>query len=399
MLSRLSTYAMILCAFILASPAAQAQDALPFLTDAELRCQRLLNQSTTLYLNSVFSARRDCYIAQMKGELGLDNDCRASVDEGTGDENVDERLRAAQAKILSDIATGCLTVELANLGFPGTCEDPDGAPFTAFDLELCMRGASDNVIDRLLGVEQPEVERIYELAERNCQASISRKASKMFTNEFDARATCSFKQLNRSILEIENVDCRAEVERDMPGTGHTPTDDDIIAAHNKVLRELSNDCRSIDLVGIGFPNECPFVEGNIFPLFSLVECLFESHHRELIGFLDTGNPLTTNCGNGVINDFETCDDGDNNWVPGEVCNAQCLANTVCGSPLDNGSPTINDALYILRAAVGLETCELSLCDVDNNGIINTSDVLLVLRFVVGLPANLNCPAPIIPGAG
>jgi hypothetical protein len=398
MLSRSSTYAMMLCALVLAVPAtSRAQEALPFLTTAELRCQRLTNKATTLYLNNVFNARRDCYVEQMKGALPLANDCRAPIDEGTGLEDTDERLRSAQAKILSDIATTCLTVDLAVLGFPGTCEDPDGAPFTAFDLELCIRNASDEITDTLLGIENPEVEFVYELPQRNCQAAISRKSSKLFINEFTARANCSYKQLNRNILELDNVDCRAEAEREAPETRHTPTDDDIISAHNKVLRELANDCRSIDLQGIGFPNECPSGAGNVFPLFSLVECLFVSHHEELIGFLDTGNPLTTNCGNGFINDFETCDDGDNEWLPGEVCNAICIANVVCGSPLDNGEPTINDALYILRAAVGLETCADSLCDVDGNGIVNTSDVLLVLRLVVGLPGEFNCPDPIIPG--
>ncbi len=77
-------------------------------------------------------------------------------------------------------------------------------------------------------------------------------------------------------------------------------------------------------------------------------------------------------------------------------------SAVCGDPVDPAAlvvgrvtiQTINasDALFVLRAGVGSEVCELCVCDVDNGGDINASDALLVLQKGVGQPVVLNCPA-------
>jgi hypothetical protein len=381
---------------MLCSPiAADAIDELPVLTADELRCQRLLKNAANQYVNNVFVIRNDCLLEQMKGTIALANDCRASVDNGTGDTATDDALRSAQAKILADITSACLAVDLDVLGFPATCDDGDGPPFTAFELETCVRVTSDQVIDELINIEQPPLESVYPNPERNCQADISQKASKLFVNEFDARSNCAYKQIN-STIDL-TVDCRAEESRLAPNTGHASTDNSIVSAHNKVLRDLANSCGGISLDLLGFPNECPEEDTGDYTLSSLIECLFETHHEFLMGLLDTIIPLTKNCGNTFIDDFETCDDGDDVGGFGDICSADCIANTLCGDPMGFGRITITDALFILRAAVELETCDPALCDVDSNGVINTTDVLRVLAFVVGLPVELNCPEAVIPG--
>jgi hypothetical protein len=55
------------------------------------------------------------------------------------------------------------------------------------------------------------------------------------------------------------------------------------------------------------------------------------------------------------------------------------------------SITASDALYILRAAVGSETCALCVCDVNNSITITATDALVVLRRAVGQPVELTCP--------
>ena len=53
--------------------------------------------------------------------------------------------------------------------------------------------------------------------------------------------------------------------------------------------------------------------------------------------------------------------------------------------------TASDALFILRAAVGSESCELCVCDVDSGGSVAASDALAVLQFAVGLDVTMSCP--------
>ncbi|HYC01127.1 MAG TPA: hypothetical protein VEC57_18475 [Candidatus Limnocylindrales bacterium] len=69
----------------------------------------------------------------------------------------------------------------------------------------------------------------------------------------------------------------------------------------------------------------------------------------------------------------------------------------CGDPaVILGDITAVDAGYILRASVELVECGLCLCDVDNNGEIQSQDALRDLQFAIGLPVTLNCPPPGIP---
>jgi hypothetical protein len=52
----------------------------------------------------------------------------------------------------------------------------------------------------------------------------------------------------------------------------------------------------------------------------------------------------------------------------------------------------SDALFILRAAVGLDSCQLCVCDVNDSSSISATDALAVLNAAVGLPVSLDCPA-------
>lgn len=64
----------------------------------------------------------------------------------------------------------------------------------------------------------------------------------------------------------------------------------------------------------------------------------------------------------------------------------------CGFPVSDGEkPLASDALYTLRAAVGLLSCPLCVCDVDGSTKVTASDALAVLRAAVGSGAPFACP--------
>ena len=72
----------------------------------------------------------------------------------------------------------------------------------------------------------------------------------------------------------------------------------------------------------------------------------------------------------------------------------------CGEAVDDsglrapgdGVVTASDALGALRAAVGLDTCEPCICDVDFSGAVTATDALAILGAAVGQDIELACPA-------
>jgi hypothetical protein len=64
----------------------------------------------------------------------------------------------------------------------------------------------------------------------------------------------------------------------------------------------------------------------------------------------------------------------------------------CGQPSTTGeTPKSSDALAILRSAVGISTCDLCVCDVNESGTKTSGDALLTLRRSVGQNVALVCP--------
>jgi hypothetical protein len=67
---------------------------------------------------------------------------------------------------------------------------------------------------------------------------------------------------------------------------------------------------------------------------------------------------------------------------------------LCGHPVSGSaaSPiTASDALFTLRAAVGIGSCDDCLCDADGSGNVTATDALVILRAAVGQPVTLACP--------
>jgi hypothetical protein len=97
------------------------------------------------------------------------------------------------------------------------------------------------------------------------------------------------------------------------------------------------------------------------------------------------------CGDGVVEPPEQCDDGDNTYVNGDYCRADCTL-VGCGDPVDQGRVTASAALFILKAAVGAVTCSPCVCSVDGNQSISAVDSLTVLKRAVGQSISLQCPS-------
>ncbi|MFQ5477836.1 MAG: hypothetical protein ACE5E4_04380 [Candidatus Binatia bacterium] len=97
------------------------------------------------------------------------------------------------------------------------------------------------------------------------------------------------------------------------------------------------------------------------------------------------------CGNGTVETPEECDSG-TPFVLGNPCADDCLF-VGCGDPSNTGSISAGDALFALKAAVGTETCALSVCDVNNSNTLTAGDALLMLKVAVGQSFVLTCPSP------
>jgi cysteine-rich repeat protein len=106
-------------------------------------------------------------------------------------------------------------------------------------------------------------------------------------------------------------------------------------------------------------------------------------------------PGASECGNGTVEEPESCDDGDTDFTPGDFCSATC-DDFACGIPTSATAtdPKTSDALFVLRAGVGSVACDHVVCDVNGSGSVNTSDALAVLRRAVGQPVLFDCPTPL-----
>lgn len=363
------------------------------LSAEELACQNATFVASTTYVQQTFAARHDCFLDYMKNAPeGVD--CHARLENGgTGDVLTDQRLDQAASTLSDTLMSKCAGILFDKLGFPGFCAIDVVGDYTLVDHEVCLRTGSDEVVDVLFGIEHPTpIDPPLITKESGCGDTIGRKSSRMFVNEVETRTNCQQKQLEQK-LSLD-VNCREEVERFAPGTGDTTTDNDIVTAHNKVLREIANACGAVDLDLLAFPGECTTAENVEFVVADVVECMYATHHDEMIRYMDVLSPSTSLCGNGEPDFSEDCDDGDREWALGEYCRANCSAISQCGDINDDGRVTATDALFVLQAAVGLQTCSVEVCDANGDGQVTATDAAMVLAAAVGLPVDFLCPAPV-----
>lgn len=84
----------------------------------------------------------------------------------------------------------------------------------------------------------------------------------------------------------------------------------------------------------------------------------------------------------------------------DIVLAPVVCGSGCGDPVpdatQNGATggsgvTSTDALYLLQAAIGEQSCTPCICDVDASGDVTATDALLALAVATGTPVSLVCP--------
>jgi cysteine-rich repeat protein len=105
----------------------------------------------------------------------------------------------------------------------------------------------------------------------------------------------------------------------------------------------------------------------------------------------TTSTTLDDCGNGIVEGNEECDDS--NHEDGDGCDSDCTG-LLCGDANGNDSVQASDALLVLRAATGQQvTCPVEFCDTDGDSMLRASDSLRVLKRAVGQSVPMTCPAP------
>lgn len=368
----------------------------PFLSDSEFVCLRTSFQATLDYFGTFVDARQDCFYKELVGKVKPGElDCLFPISSDqpgtTGDDETDRRLRSAEARMTRRILTHCTGVDLETLGYPGFCDDPNEAPYTAFDHNVCLLERAKGLGSFLLDTEHPPFPGHLEGNEQYCQDTVARHSANMTRAEFEWRGKCLLRQAVRAIDLPPDIDCRREVDPQDPQTDRGYTDERVVEAHNFLLRGIPNNCPAINVENLGFPHRCEFPDNNsVFPLPALTECMWDFHHHDIFRFIDLIFPCSTKCGNAILNIEEECDDADNDYMNGDFCRDDCTLVS-CGDTDDDGDQDVVDALYVLRAAVGLESCTLLVCDVTGDLKVRSSDALRLLQYSVGLSVLLECP--------
>ena len=127
-------------------------------------------------------------------------------------------------------------------------------------------------------------------------------------------------------------------------------------------------------------------------IFSDVNGDLSDHFPVVVRFsIEAATTTTTTTGGGTTT--TTTDGNTTTTTAGGGTTTTTLGggDSECGDAVPPASVTASDALFALRAGVGLETCALCSCDADGSGSVAATDALTILRAAVGQPVTLNCP--------
>jgi hypothetical protein len=252
---------------------------------APLTCQQAIGTSALRFAKRVHLAELHCAGAFVSG--GTCNFVERAASIAGATQKLDVRLHAKCAAPLA----------LEPLGFPGTCPDDDGPPFTVDDLFDCIEGTHFDRVTAMASFEFPNPAAL-DGDEANCQRQIGAGGARYIKQRLKFRQRCLIGQLRGSISPA--VDCRAQLPPEGPGTGDVKTDKAINDASAKLAGQLINGCTGIALEDVGFPGNCPDFDGPPFTLADLHLCIVPSHAAavdEMAGFeyplIPTPTPTAT----------------------------------------------------------------------------------------------------------
>jgi len=330
----------------------------------ERTCQDNIGRLSSRMTSTEFDRRGHCLLRQSAGNLELppEVDCRREVDlqaPDTGRNALNDDIVDSHNHILVFLPNACPAINLENLGFPWLCPSPDNSSiFSLPELTQCMFDFHHSEIFRYLDVIFP------------C-------STKCGNGVLNVEEDCD----DGDNDYMEGDFCRRNCSQVACGDTNDDGDVDIIDAQY-VLRSA---------VGL---EQCTLLVCDVTGDLRIRASDALRLLQYAVGLPVVLNcpDLSTTCGNGFLEPKETCDDGDSIYDTGEYCNSACLL-VGCGDTDDSGTVTILDAQYILNASVDNVSCDLSVCDITGNQLINSTDALRALMFAVGLPIDFNCPAP------
>ncbi len=250
---RRAPFSFFVLAMLVATATPQVARAL---TASETKCQEAIGSE-----GARFAEQKHDAIVHCENQVAQGGSCNTS--------KRDQTIARAASRLSRQLGTKCKSVTLENLGFPGSCSDPDAGTFSVDNLVACITDSSELLVDQAVAVEYPDLHALSDGAAQ-CQSEIGSEAQNFVSRVLRARDRCLELQLKGRLSN--SVDCRASVP---PGTGDAGTDHRISQAVARLTDQLRRACTGITLEDLGFPGLCP--SANPFTLDDLDACILGTH--------------------------------------------------------------------------------------------------------------------------
>ncbi|MBI3767627.1 MAG: hypothetical protein HY271_03910, partial [Deltaproteobacteria bacterium] len=231
------------------------------LTADDIRCQKSIGRES-----GRLAARTHKEILHCNNDVVHGQSCNTAQRDAAIAGAIDAFTRAVTLK--------CKSVTLGDLGFPGSCPDPDGGAFSIANLVSCIQGAVTSHVDASLIIEYPNLHTLFG-GSAHCQKVIGSQGQAFISRKQRARNRCLNLQLQGG---TPNIDCRAEVP---PGTGDAKTDQEIFQAASRLSDQLRRACGDTTLEVLGFPGSCTDPDGGSFSLGNLQTCILQTHELKV----------------------------------------------------------------------------------------------------------------------
>lgn len=328
---------------------------------AELRCRSAIEAGLSSWTLDTLKSRMRCQSDILTANESPAADCVT----GIGSVSLGSRLFSARAKLRNRLLSSCSDVNWGLLSFPGPCPNAP-AIFHADALVQCIENVGNQTTDRLFDIWYPvELEPARGPASE-CITSVAKRASAMVIKELRTRLRC-LRDNERSGTAIGR-DCRGQLPPYGSGTFDETLDRSIARAQLSWLSGMPDACAATDFREIGFGAFCPTPLDSGSGLNQFHACVFRFNRLQVPVLLDLAFPSDPVCGNGILQEGESCDNGaaNSNAVP-DACRLNCEF-PVCGdSTTDPGNDeTCDDGdfedLDGCNASCGLEFC--------GDGIVN-----------------------------
>jgi hypothetical protein len=241
--------------------AVSALGAEPALPIPVLVCQQTIGNEALRFVARAHKAARRCLEDEARGRP-----CDAA--------KRDAAIADAEAKLARRYASRCDAAALASLGFPGSCSDPEGAPFTVAELTTCVVASHRETVGTAVATALPGEPGPFAGAALGCRRAIGGAAEQFLTKRLRARQSCRNDQLSGAIDPA--VACGAAPPSGA-GTGHRPTDRRLETAGARLAKDLARRCTDVPLAVLGFPGQCADADGPPFALVDLTTCLRDGH--------------------------------------------------------------------------------------------------------------------------